>query len=304
MDSRINFWGSFFFSEFYGVDEYLMTRRNNMLKKISLFVFILLASIGISYELDSIGLSNLNNADYLVLFLTLLLLCLYIVPGSLLLRKFSSYFKIPSYIIVLAIFGGAFFPGWLSAFGNEIGTNLISNLFGNSSSIASWMDSLTAPIVEETTKFLCVLLIIYLLKIKKLPEFFGVGVSVGLGFQIMEDISYVVNAASESIQDVVPQVIIRISGSISSHWSYTGILSLGIICLVTKNKNISKRDRYLWIVSPIILHFLWNSPINEFDFNGISIISAILTTLTIILVIQIINQLKLLNMDKLSNDQQ
>ncbi|MGX7151108.1 PrsW family glutamic-type intramembrane protease [Enterococcus ureasiticus] len=274
-----------------------------MLKKISLFVFILLASIGISYELDSIGLSNLNNSAYLVLFLTLLLLCLYIVPGTLLLKKFSSYFTIPSYIIVLAIFGGAFIPGWLSAFGNEFGASLISNLFGNSTSITSWMDSLTAPVVEESTKFLCVLLIIYLLKIKKLPEVFGVGVSVGLGFQIMEDISYVANTASESIQDVVPQVIIRISGSISSHWSYTGILSLGIICLVTKNKNISRRDGYLWFISPIVLHFLWNSPINEFELNGIAIVSAILTTLTIIIVIQIINQLKSLNHDTLRNNQ-
>lgn len=273
-----------------------------MVKKISLFVFILLASIGISYELDSIGLSNLNNAAYLVLFLTLLLLCLYIVPGTLLLKKFASYFNISINIIVLAVFGGAFIPGWLSAFGNEIGASMISNLFGNSSSFASWMDSLTAPIVEETTKFLCVLLIIYLLKIKKLPEVFGVGISVGLGFQIMEDISYVVNAASESIQDVVPQVIIRISGSISSHWSYTGILSLGIICLVTKNKSISKRDGFLCFFSPIVLHFLWNSPINEVEFHGIYIVSAILTTITIVIVIQIINQLKLLNNNILSKD--
>lgn len=269
-----------------------------MLKKICLFLFILLASMGISYELDSIGLSNLNNSAYLVLFLSLLLLCLYIVPGTLLLKKFSSYFIIPSYMIVLGIFGGAFIPGWLSAFGNEIGASLINNLFGKSTSIINWMDSLTAPIVEESTKFLCVLLIIYLLKIKKLSEVFGVGVSVGLGFQIMEDISYVVNAASESIQDVVPQVIIRISGSISSHWSYTGILSLGIICLVTKNKNISKRDAYLFLIAPIVLHFLWNSPINEVDFNGISIVSAILTTLTIMIVIQIINQLKLLKTNR------
>lgn len=274
-----------------------------MLKKISLFLFVLLISIGISYELDSIGLSNLNNADYLVLFLTLLLLCLYIVPSTLLLKKFSSYFNIFSYTIVLAVFGGAFIPGWLSAFGNELGASLISNLFGNTSSIVSWLDSLTAPIVEESTKFFCVLLILYLLKIRKLPEVFGVGVSVGLGFQIMEDISYVVNAASDSIQDVVPQVIIRISGSISSHWSYTGILSLGIICLVTKNKNISKRDGFLWFLSPIMLHFLWNSPINEVEFDGISIVSAILTTITIIIVIQIINRLKILSSNTLSGEQ-
>ncbi|ALS01538.1 hypothetical protein ATZ33_09200 [Enterococcus silesiacus] len=270
-----------------------------MLRKISLFLFILLSAIGVSYELDSIGLTNLNNSDYLVLFLTLLLLCLYIVPGGLLLNKYSNNFKISNYIIIIAIFGGAFIPGWLSAFGNEFGQNLIKALFEHTPTIASWMDSLTAPLVEETTKFLCVLAVIYLLKIKSLPEVFGVGVSVGLGFQIMEDVSYVVNAASESIQEVVPQVIIRISGSISSHWSYTGILSLGVICLLTKNKSISKRDSYLWFIAPVVLHFLWNSPLNEYEFNGISIVSAILTTLTILLVIQIVDQLKGLNNDKL-----
>ncbi|RTK77938.1 PrsW family intramembrane metalloprotease, partial [Enterococcus faecalis] len=83
------------------------------------------------------------------------------------------------------------------------------------------------------------------------------------------------------------QVFARISNAISSHWAYTGIFSTGIASILKKIQIFSKKDIYSFVVAPIILHFLWNSPMNEFSFKGINLLPPILSVVTLLFVLKI-----------------
>lgn len=263
----------------------LLKGVNFLKRKVCLFIFIFLASIGFSYEIETIGLSQLNNNDYLVLFLTLLLLCLYIIPGLFLLKYYLKNYYVSLYLPVISMFGGAFISGWLSAFGNDSLQKVFNSVLGESQLLSAWSDAFSAPLVEESFKLVTVILVFFIFNLHKISEIFCVGISVGFGFQVIEDVGYVTGVATDSIQEVVPQVLTRLSGSISSHWAYTGILAVGIYCFLKNRQKIT----YIWIAAPFILHLLWNSPINEHEFFGINVFSALLTTITILIVISILN---------------
>ncbi|OTP10748.1 hypothetical protein A5844_000882 [Enterococcus sp. 10A9_DIV0425] len=261
------------------------------MKKVILFLFLLLAAIGIDYEINSIGLVNLSNENELFLLVAILLLSIYIIPASWLLFRYKNYFAISVYVLSISLFFGCFIPGWVAAYGNEAAKPIIDSVAHESSSLNAWISALTAPLVEETVKGACAVGLIYLLKKQRLSEVFFIGVCVGLGFQILEDISYIVNQAGDSMKEIFPQTLLRISGAISSHWAYTGLFVLGLFCLIHKNSGIPAKKGYLWLLSPIGLHFLWNSPLNEWTIGDLSLISAILTAITLLLIIQVIQYL-------------
>ncbi|WP_086347978.1 PrsW family glutamic-type intramembrane protease [Candidatus Enterococcus clewellii] len=254
------------------------------MKRNSLLFFILLSiAIGVEYELSSLSGLELSTGKYLEFLSSLALLAVYIIPICSLLVIVAGRWKVPKYIISLSIVSGAYATGWLAGYGNDYLLEGIKRIFGNSKALEDWSAALTAPFVEETIKLCCALIILYLLNQRNIQSAFVVGVSVGLGFQIIEDISYIIEAALDSFQKIVPTTIDRISGSISSHWSLTCIFTVAIFCVLSKNQTIHKRTKGLWLVSPISMHFIWNSPIND-----LPVVSAVLSAVTIMIIIQMI----------------
>ncbi|MGL4694495.1 PrsW family glutamic-type intramembrane protease [Enterococcus larvae] len=254
------------------------------MKRNSLLFFILLSiAIGVEYEFNDLGGLELSTGNYLELLVTFFLLGVYILPICYLLVKYAGIWKIPKYIIPLSIVSGAYATGWLAGYGNDYLLEGLKHVFGSSKALEDWSAALTAPFVEEALKLCCGLVILYLLNRRNVQSAFIVGASVGLGFQIIEDISYIVMEAQESFQTVVPKTLERISGSISSHWSLTCIFSVAVICLLSKNQSIQKKTVRLCLVTPILFHFIWNSPIND-----LPLVSAVLSAFTIMIVIQII----------------
>lgn len=171
-------------------------------------------------------------------------------------------------------------PGWIASYGNNYIDSLIQDFV--------WSDALAAPIIEEGVKFLCVFLIFYLLDLKKMSEIFILGMGVGFGFQLMEDFSYIFIAASVSSQEIFIQTINRISGALGSHWAYTGIFSFGIFLFFFNNKKEVWTQSVKYIISPVLLHFFWNSPINETYYMT----SYILTTITLTMIVMIMKKVK------------
>lgn len=253
-----------------------------MKQKASLVLLLMLFFIGVDYEFGNISNLDISTHNYFNVINAILILLLYILPFYLILRKLFAYWQVPRGFIPVFIAIGYFSTGWIAGYGNELFSKLIYAIAGKNDLTQSWSDALTAPLVEETAKFLAVFLIIYLLKNKNLKLVFLVGVCVGLGFQISEDITYVLDEASKSIQTIVPQAFSRISGSISSHWLYTGLLSIGVFSLLDKQAVIPNKFKWLCLLSPLLLHFLWNSPLNEFPLTG-----PILNTISILILIKI-----------------
>ncbi|EPI34258.1 PrsW family glutamic-type intramembrane protease [Enterococcus faecalis] len=232
------------------------------------------------YELSTLS-TEISNSNYLKI-----LLGIYIIPSILLLKMLSTTLKIRAYFISIGIFSGLFSSGWISGECNSNLENRLLNFFDSSEIIDKWSAAVTAPFVEEGFKVICVLMIVSLFQITDIKPIFLIGISVGLGFQIVEDISYIIGETNSS-QLFFEQVFARISNAISSHWAYTGIFSTGIASILKKIQIFSKKDIYSFVVAPIILHFLWNSPMNEFSFKGINLLPPILSVVTLLFVLKI-----------------
>lgn len=264
-------------------------RKVFFMKKIILFLLLFLAAIGIDYEINSIRVIHLSNVNALFLLVAILLLSLYIIPVIFLLSCYKKYFSTPIYLLSISLVFGCFIPGWMAAYGNETAKFVTDVFIQGSSSLNAWTNALTTSLTEEILKGACGIGVIYLLRKRKLSDVFIIGTCVGLGFQIVEDISYIVNQASESMKEIFPQTLLRISGALSSHWAYTGLFVLGVFCLRSKNCGVSSKRKYVWVLSPIVLHFLWNSPLNEWMLGDIPVVSALLTTVTLLLIIQTVH---------------
>lgn len=262
-----------------------------MKKKIILIIYLLCIMVGINYEFLALGSSTIASSKYLELLLAISLLGIYIVPGILLLKKLDKKLNKAHYFVPLALFSGLFMPGWLSALGNSGVEGLLVKFFGSTEMLNNWSTALTAPFVEEIFKLCCVLMILYLFKITDPKIVFLIGISVGFGFQIMEDISYVAQDINSS-RPIFEQLFSRISGAFVSHWAYTGIFSIGIVTLLKKNQMFSKKETYSFLIAPIFLHFLWNSPMNEINLNGIELLSPLLSVVTLLIILKIFMKLQ------------
>lgn len=226
-------------------------------KKLVFLVSLFLFSIGIEWEMYSF--TNYENLTtfYVELFIGTIVLLIYILPLIYLTIHFSEKWNSSNYLVIVALLSGMFIPGWISALGNDYGDKFLKLVLGDNRFIEQWSASITAPLIEEGIKGAIVVTICHLLMIQKKRAYFLVGVSVGLGFQIFEDLSYIIESINTD-DSAIQQAFIRLSVSFASHWLLTGIFSVGLYLKINKNEFNAR-----WLLIPIFLHFLWNSPIDE-----------------------------------------
>ncbi len=253
-----------------------------------LFIFLTITAIGIDYEVGSIGYAGLTQYEYITLFSSLTLLLIYIIPGLLVFNWLRKRLAVAQIYLWVSFFAGTFFTGWLASIFNDLAAQIFKALISNPNFVEQWEAALTGPIIEEFLKIICVFLLIYLFNVFQIQTVFIIGIMVGFGFQVIEDISYVVLTASTNMQDIIPDTFNRLSGALASHWAYTGIIAVGLFSLISKQPNITKKIAWIWTLSPVLLHFIWNSPINDVQLaNDIAPVSAILTAFTCLLIIQV-----------------
>lgn len=168
--------------------------------------------------------------------------------------------------IFLYILSGSFLAGSLSY---QLIYHLDNFLF-NAHSIL-----IIGAILEELLKLIVFIIIFYIsrLQIDKLLKILFLASILGLGFQLYEDYSYILNNIDLGFANLFSSLLYRVSNAITSHWMYTGITVLGFITFITGK--ISKGKCLFWLISPCILHILWNS-----DRNNSILISSILSAIT------------------------
>ena len=141
--------------------------------------------------------------------------------------------------------------------------------------------------MEETLKYLGVILLVLIAR-TQFPTILSVvviGATVGLGFQVVEDLTYSINAASTFPIDneVLPVLLMfgtrGIATGVFSHAMYTSISAFGLgYFLVRRDKPLL--TRLLVAVGAFAaawgLHFFWNSPaFADLGFVGSTAIKAI-----------------------------
>lgn len=190
------------------------------------------------------------------------------------------------------LLGLAFVWGALVATAGAISGNVaIAGLVAKTAGLefaAVWTPAIAGPTTEEVLKTAGIIAIALLARgaIGSALDGMVYGAMVGLGFQIVENVLYAINAialngAEDEITPVVGIFILR--GLLSGLWShamYSALIGAGVgYALSQHDRSIPRRIAVATIAFSLGwgLHFLWNSPLLTTRFgNGAGILLAIL----------------------------
>lgn len=238
-----------------------------MKKNIIVFVFILLMCIGLQYETLYYIDGSMSGTEYGVMGLSILVALCYMVPAIYCLYRIGKRWETPKKALTLSLLGGLFISGWLSSFANTYIHNLLTDLFPDSSFLNALENAIVAPLVEEPLKLLPLAFVLYLIPVKKLKSVFLMGIASGLGFQIIEDISYIRTDLSEGLAYTLSRILERVTSAIASHWTFSGLAILGIYLLYRayRGQKAMIKPGFSYLGLAFGTHFLFNSPIVELE---------------------------------------
>jgi RsiW-degrading membrane proteinase PrsW (M82 family) len=179
----------------------------------------------------------------------------------------DRYAKLPAKLMVVAfLWGGFAATGAMAANANDAILALYAKLFGQVWAL-NWGAGLAAPFTEEPAKGSGLLLLIALAprQIRTAFDGFILGAFIGLGFQIVEDISYAMTSAgtqfgANQIGASMGTIILRMVSGVAAHALYSAIFCAGLVYLVGRPAEPRRIGRGLLLVAiPMLLHGLWDS---------------------------------------------
>ncbi|GAB78848.1 Protease prsW family protein [Austwickia chelonae] len=196
-----------------------------------------------------------------------------------------------------AFIGGATTAVYPALKGNDLYGAFLLNFMSEENALG-WKAALSGPTTEEWTKMTCTLVIMLIAKDTMTRPMHGlvVGASTGLGFQIMENISYGVQGSINHLQGDLTQPlttgITRFLTGFSSHNLYSAISGVGVAILLgrTLGGPWSRSRRITGFVGlcvlPWFLHFSWNA-IGAFT-PPLSLIIAVVSTIVSFIVFALV----------------
>lgn len=240
-------------------------------------VLILLAGLGILInEADFMGSSHTKVLQYLEVYSAFLPLLIYIVPFGIFVKQIGAKGEMSSRELLMAVFCGAFITSPFAGEVNDSFDNLMKSMMGHSYSEA-WMGSLEAGIAEELLKLGTTALLVYVWNRKTFRQYLLIGMCVGMGFQIEEDISYITESGFKNVNDAFPTALDRISGALGSHWCYAAVTAAGLYLIVRASGRNHRRKGIGWILLVMADHFLYDSPIGDINlFNAVLTVAVVL----------------------------
>lgn len=223
--------------------------------------------IGLQYETLYYIDGSMSGTEYGVMGLSILVALFYMVPAIYFLYRIGKRWETSKKGLTLSLLGGLFISGWLSSFANTYIHNLLTDLFPDSSFLNALENAIVAPLVEEPLKLLPLAFVLYLIPVKKLKSVFLMGIASGLGFQIIEDISYIRTDLSEGLAYTLSRILERVTSAIASHWTFSGLAILGIYLLYRayRGQKAMIKPGFSYLGLAFGTHFLFNSPIVELE---------------------------------------
>lgn len=196
---------------------------------------------------------------------------LYTVPFVWFLRALDVFEQHSPLGFALAFAWGGFGAVWLVIPVNGAVESLAAKL-GGPEFAARWAPALAAPTNEELFKYVGVVLLVMIAR-TQFPTILSVvvtGATVGLGFQVVEDLVYTANTAiqfpsSDQVAPVIVMLVVRgLLGGLWSHALYTSIACFGLGYLVARpDRPLGRR---VAVAAAFFLlawsaHFFWDSPL-------------------------------------------
>jgi protease PrsW len=182
-------------------------------------------------------------------------------------QHIDHYAKLPAKLMVVAfVWGGFAATAAMAANANDAILALYSKTFGQVWAL-DWGAGLAAPFTEEWAKGSGLLLLIAMAprQIRTAFDGFIVGAFIGLGFQIIEDITYALTSAgtqfgANQIGASVGTIVLRMVSGVAAHILYSAIFCAGLVYLLgrpAEPRNV--RRGLLLIAIPMLLHGTWDS---------------------------------------------
>jgi RsiW-degrading membrane proteinase PrsW (M82 family) len=201
----------------------------------------------------------------------LILFGLYAVPFWMFVAALDYLEREPPLLLATAFAWGGLVATSISIRGNAAVHNLVAKL-ASPGLAAQWGAALAGPTVEETAKALGIVAIVLVARAQVNSVLDGVvyGSLVGLGFQVVEDVFYAVNAVAvagrgDQVAPVVATFLLR--GFLAGLWSHTlfGALAgagIGYLVVRTDRSMLSRvGTAVLSVLGAMAIHSLWNSPL-------------------------------------------
>ncbi|MFI9507469.1 PrsW family intramembrane metalloprotease [Nocardia sp. NPDC052566] len=171
-------------------------------------------------------------------------------------------------VLVLGFLWGALAGPGIAIYANDHIMRVIQNLAGDEFAI-NWQAPISASIVEEGIKGLGVYAVAGLAKPLLSRPMHGLllGGFVGLGFQVVEDLTYEANSGLSSAQGgAVPAIlvgVVRLLAGVASHWMFTALAGIGIVtALARTDLPMAHRVRAFaaFYLLGCAMHFGWDAP--------------------------------------------
>ena len=201
--------------------------------------------------------------------LSWLLLALYLIPAVVLISFLDLTRVQPRSLLLGALLWGAVTATSVAALGND-GWGLVVARLAGPEVAAQWSAALTAPVVEESAKLMGVIVLAMIARdqFRDPLDGFVLGALVGLGFAVVEDVTYFIGIYGGTPSDVLHGFFIRaIESGLYGHVLWTGISGLGVAYAVALADSRTRVTRFR-VASSLLLvamagHFLWDSPLLE-----------------------------------------
>jgi len=196
------------------------------------------------------------------------LFALYAVPFVVVTRSLDFFEREPPHLLAVAFGWGGLVATTVCVRANEAVHDLLAKLVSPAFA-TGWGPAVTGPTIEEPVKVLGVVAIALVARtqINSVVDGFVYGAFVGLGFQVVEDVMYAVNAVDlagrgDSVGPVVAVFLLR--GFLDGLWSHTLFSALagsGVAYLVLHPDRWGCTRFVGSLVGAWGFHTLWNSPL-------------------------------------------
>jgi protease PrsW len=213
---------------------------------------------------------------------------LYAVPFVIFARSVDFLEKEPAALLATAAAWGGLVATTTAIAGNAAVRDLLAKEVSPAFA-TSWGPAIAAPFIEEVLKTLGVVIVVLIARrqVNSVLDGAVYGAFVGLGFQVVEDFIYAVNAVGIAGRgDRVSPVIVTffLRGFLAGLWSHTlfsALAGAGVAYFVVRrNRSLSRRltVAILAVLGAMAFHFIWNSPLlaDGFGYGGWGILLALL----------------------------
>ncbi|HYI22895.1 MAG TPA: PrsW family intramembrane metalloprotease [Candidatus Limnocylindrales bacterium] len=202
---------------------------------------------------------------------SIVLLTVYVVPIAVAIWLLDLFEREPISLVIAAFVWGGVVAIGLAVTVNTAFLESLAKLFGPNLA-QTWGAAIVAPPVEETFKYLGVV-VIYLIARNEFDDLFDgfvYGALVGLGFAAVENVQYFIQAVAaaggaDQIGPVIGMFVLRsILVGAYMHVMWTGLAGVGFAYYVTQRDQ--PRGKRIAVaaglfVLAIVAHFIWNSPL-------------------------------------------